>query len=126
MAPWSTRRRQVVLAGAKAARIVVTEGPAGAIKRLPRVATWAPQVLGVARLPQTPPALPPVPPPGQELTYNEEYQIWLHHHAPGAQELAAQLTWLEDSLIPRWANSGIRSVVANMPRSAITWRRFHR
>jgi GT2 family glycosyltransferase len=90
VAPWSTRRRQVLLAGAKAARIVVTEGPASALKRLPRVATWAPHVLGVARLSQTPPALPPPPPPGQELTYNEEYQIWLYRHAPGAQELAAQ------------------------------------
>jgi hypothetical protein len=90
VAPWSTRRRQVVLAGAKVARIVLNEGSTGAVKRLPKIATWAPQVFGVARLPQTPPALPPPPPPGQELTYNEEYQIWLHNHAPGAQELAAQ------------------------------------
>jgi GT2 family glycosyltransferase len=90
LAPWSTRRRQVVLAGVKAAKVVVNEGPAGAVRRLPKVRAWGPQIFGVARLPQTPPALPAPPPPGQELPYNDEYQIWLHRHAPSVEDLAAQ------------------------------------
>ncbi|MEA2534775.1 MAG: hypothetical protein QOJ93_2586 [Actinomycetota bacterium] len=90
LAPWSTRRRQIVLAGAKVAKVVMNEGPAGAVKRLPKIATWAPHIFGVARLPQTPPALPVPPPRGQELTYNEEYQIWMQRHVPSTEELAAQ------------------------------------
>jgi len=30
LAPWSTRRRQIVLAGAKVAKVVMNEGPTGA------------------------------------------------------------------------------------------------
>jgi GT2 family glycosyltransferase len=84
VAPWSTRRRQVVLAGSKLARVMLSEGPGGVVRRLPRVRRWGPQLLTVARFPQ-PEYVPP--PPGQEPSLSDEYQAWLHHHAPTAAYL---------------------------------------
>ena len=87
VAPWSTRRRQVVLAGSKLARVMLSEGAGGVARRLPSVRRWGPQLLTVARLPQPEPAPPP---PGQEPSLSDEYHAWLRQHAPSAAHLEAQ------------------------------------
>jgi GT2 family glycosyltransferase len=87
VAPWSTRRRQVVLAGSKLARVMLSEGAGGVARRLPSIRRWGPELLTVAKLPQ-PEAVPP--PPGQEPSLSDEYQAWLRRHAPTAAELEAQ------------------------------------
>jgi GT2 family glycosyltransferase len=78
IAPWSTRRRQLVLAGAGAIRVLASEGPGGVAKRLSHVGQWAPRLWQVP-LPPSPP-LKTVPPEGQR-SINDEYQIWLQRHA---------------------------------------------
>jgi GT2 family glycosyltransferase len=87
LAPWSTRRRQLILAGVRATKVAVTEGPVGVMKRLPQVGAWGPEILSVARRPQ--PVLP-TPEQGRELSFNDEYQLWLRDHEPSPEELARQ------------------------------------
>ncbi len=87
LAPWSTRRRQVILAGAKAARVAMSEGPVGMAKRITRVGTWGPQLLRPARLPDRPLLVLPT---GQDLSFNDEYQLWIERCAPSRATLEAQ------------------------------------
>lgn len=90
VAPWSTRRRQVILASSKMARIAMSEGAGGVVKRLPMVWRWGPQLLTPAKPPRQEPVPPPAPVPGQELSLNEEYQLWLRRNAPSTTELEVQ------------------------------------
>ena len=89
VAPWSTRRRQVLLAGAKVAGVALAEGPGGVVKQFAKVKQWGPELLVPARRPQPQPS-PPALGPGQQPSISDEYQVWLQHNAPGPAELAAQ------------------------------------
>ncbi len=83
VAPWSTKRRQVLLGGSRAARLLAREGVVGFTRQLPNVRDW---VSGVATVPE----LVPAPPTGPELSLDEEYQHWLRQHTPSPEALQEQ------------------------------------
>jgi glycosyltransferase involved in cell wall biosynthesis len=65
VAPWGTRRRTVLLAPAKAARIVGREGWRGFLARLARVWRWVPKLFRPSR------------PAVEGLSPDERYELWL-------------------------------------------------
>ena len=87
VAPWSTRRRQLVIGTSGAIKVLASEGVGGMARRLPRVQEWWPQIWNVAIAPDPVVA---VQADGRELTLDEEYQLWLGHHAPSPEALQAE------------------------------------
>ena len=92
LAPWPTRRRKALLAGARVARLAAAEGPLAVAKRLPTIRSWGPMLR--AGTPQH--GLQALP-PGASATLDDEYQLWLRQHAPTpaalAEQRAASRTW---------------------------------
>lgn len=87
MAPWPTRRRQALLVGVQALRVAGSEGPRGVLKRMARLGAGMPSFSAATRSPRV---LPAGLPAGSNLSYNDEYQIWLEHHQLSPADLAAQ------------------------------------
>src|SRR5579872_5248738 len=83
VAPWSTRRRQLLLGGTKAARLLAGEGIGEFARQLPNVGQW---VRGIATVPD----LAAAPPPGPDLSLDDEYQHWLAHHTLNPEALQLQ------------------------------------
>jgi GT2 family glycosyltransferase len=77
VAPWGTRRRSLVLAPARAMRMVAAKGWGGLFAHLPRVWEWGPRLWRVA--------VPPV----ERLTPEERYDLWLRLHIPSGKQARA-------------------------------------
>ncbi|HEV2906985.1 MAG TPA: glycosyltransferase, partial [Actinomycetota bacterium] len=77
VAPWGTRRRSLVLAPARAMRMVAAKGWGALFGHLPKVWLWGPRLLKVA--------VPPV----ERLTPEERYDLWLRLHVPSGKQARA-------------------------------------
>ena len=77
VAPWGTRRRSLVLAPARAMRMVAAKGWGALFGHLPKVWLWGPRLLKVA--------VPPV----ERLTPEERYDLWLRLHIPSGKQARA-------------------------------------
>jgi GT2 family glycosyltransferase len=77
MAPWGTRRRSLILAPARAARLVMNEGWARFLSLLIRPWRWAPTLWKRA--------IPPV----ERLTWDERYELWLRLNVLSPRRLRA-------------------------------------
>jgi O-antigen biosynthesis protein len=77
VAPWGTRRRSMVLAPARAMRMVAARGWGGLFTHLPKVWEWGPRLWRVA--------VPPV----ERLTPEERYDLWLRLHIPSGKQARA-------------------------------------
>jgi GT2 family glycosyltransferase len=74
VAPWGTRRRSLVLAPARAMRMVAAKGWGALFGHVPKVWRWGPRLWKVA--------VPPV----ERLTPEERYDLWLRLHIPSGKQ----------------------------------------
>jgi GT2 family glycosyltransferase len=77
VAPWGTRRRSLVLAPARAMRMVAAKGWGALFGHLPKAWLWGPRLWKVA--------VPPV----ERLTPEERYDLWLRLHIPSGKQARA-------------------------------------